>query len=140
MEYKLEELIDIILSKSEQLEDQIKTQSDIRDLTIKQLHCIHLIEKFHNPTLTELAKELKITKPSTTAIIEKLENKGYVQKVKSDTDRRSAHLHLTDKGEKAGRIHTKVHNRFAKLLTQNLVNSEKEILIVLLNKAVKSLQ
>ncbi|NQU86286.1 MAG: MarR family transcriptional regulator [Mariniphaga sp.] len=140
MNYKLEELIDIILSKSEQLEDELKTQSDLRDLTIKQLLCIQLIEKFHNPTLTELSKKLKITKPSVTAIIEKLEYKGYIKKVKSDTDRRSAHVHLTNKGEKAGRLHTEVHNQFAKLLTQNLVNSEKEILIVLLNKAVNSLQ
>ncbi|MBN1822212.1 MAG: MarR family transcriptional regulator [Prolixibacteraceae bacterium] len=140
MEYKLEELIDIILSKSEQLEDELKKQSDLKDLTIKQLHCIQLIEQFHNPTLSELAKKLKITKPSTTSIIDKLDEKGYVKKVKSDIDRRSAHIHLTEKGEIASRLHTEVHTKFAKLLTKSLVDSEKEILIVLLNKAVKSLK
>jgi len=94
MEHNLEELIDIILSKSEQLEDELKRQSDLKGLTVKQLHCIQLIEEYHNPTLTELAANLGITKPSVTVLIEKLVDKGFVIKVKSDTDRRSAHLHL----------------------------------------------
>ena len=107
-------------------------------MTIKQLQCIELIIEFENPTLTELADRLKITKPSTTALIDKLESRGYLVKVKSDTDRRSAHVHLTSKGENAGQLHEKVHHAIAKQLSNNLTDSEKEILIVLLNKAIKS--
>ena len=128
----------MIISKSEQLEEEYLANSELKDLTFKQLQCIELIRELDNPTLTEISDELNITKPSTTAMIEKLSEKGYLQKIKSDTDRRSAHVHLTKKGEEAGRLHEKIHNRFARLLTKNLSNSEKEILIVLLNKAVAS--
>ena len=102
------------------------------------MYCLQLIKEIHNPNLTELAEKLSITKPSTTAIIEKLEQKGYIIKIKSDIDRRSAHVHLTGKGENAGQLHERVHNTFARLLAKELTESEKNILIVLLNKAVKA--
>jgi len=138
MSFTLEQVINILLLKSEQLEVDLKKESEIEELSIKQLQCIELVIEFENPTLSELADRLKITKPSTTALIDKLENRGYLIKVKSDTDRRSAHVHLTSKGENAGQLHEKVHHAIAKQLSNNLTDSEKEILIVLLNKAIKS--
>jgi DNA-binding MarR family transcriptional regulator len=138
MKYTLEQVINLLLLKSEQLEVDLKRESEIEELSIKQLQCIELVIEFENPTLSELAERLKITKPSTTALIDKLESRGYLIKVKSDTDRRSAHVHLTSKGENAGQLHEKVHHAIAKQLSNNLTDSEKEILIVLLNKAIKS--
>lgn len=139
MSYTLDQVINILLSKSEQLEVDLKKESEIEELSIKQLQCIELIVELQNPTLTELSERLKITKPSTTALIDKLESWGYVQKVKSDLDKRSAHVHLTPKGEGAGQLHEKVHVAIARQLCQNLTDSEKEILVVLLNKAIQSL-
>jgi DNA-binding MarR family transcriptional regulator len=99
MKYSLEQVINLLLSKSEQLEVDLKRASEIEELSIKQLQCIELIVELENPTLTELSERLKITKPSTTALIDKLESWGYVVKVKSDLDKRSAHVHLTEKGK-----------------------------------------
>jgi DNA-binding MarR family transcriptional regulator len=138
MSFTLEQVINILLLKSEQLEVDLKKESEIEELSIKQLQCIELVIELENPTLSELADRLKITKPSTTALIDKLESRDYLIKVKSDTDRRSAHVHLTSKGENAGQLHEKVHHAIAKQLSNNLTDSEKEILIVLLNKAIKS--
>lgn len=137
--YNIEELINIIISKSELLEENIKQESDLKDLTIKQLYCIELIHEMGNPTLSELTLKLQITKPSTSVMLDRLEEHGFLQKVKSDSDRRSAHVHLTEKGDKAAHLHVDVHKRFAKLLTKQLTGSEKEILEVLLNKAIKSI-
>jgi DNA-binding MarR family transcriptional regulator len=138
MKYSLEQVINLLLSKSEQLEVDLKRESEIEELSIKQLQCIELIVELENPTLTELSERLKITKPSTTALIDKLESWGYVVKVKSDLDKRSAHVHLTEKGKSAGKLHENVHHTIAKQLCGNLTDSEKEILIVLLNKAIQS--
>jgi DNA-binding MarR family transcriptional regulator len=136
----LEELIDIILTSNEQIEDEIKQNSDLKNLTVKQLHCIEWIYKLKNPTLSELTSRLRITKPSTSVMLDRLDEHGFISKVKSDNDRRSAHVHLTDKGEKAALLHSRVHKQFAEQLTKKLTGSEKEILIVLLNKAVQSLK
>jgi len=135
----LEELINKILSKSEQLEENLKQESDLKNMTTKQLHCIELIHEMKNPTLSELAEGLKTTKPSTTVMIDRLEEHGFIRKIKSDSDRRSAHVHLTEKGDKAAHLHADLHKRFASLLTSDLTDSEKDILVVLLNKAIKSI-
>lgn len=138
--YSVEELINIILNKSEQLEESAKQKTDLKNLTAKQLHCIELIHTMENPTLSELTEKLEITKASTSVMLDRLEQHGFIRKVKSDNDRRSAHVHLTDKGDKAAHLHTDVHKQFAALLTKELTDSEKDILIVLLNKAIKSIK
>ena len=137
--YTIEELINIILNKSEQLEEVAKQKTDLKSLTAKQLYCIELIHSLENPTLSELTGKLQITKASTSVMLDRLEEHGFIQKVKSDNDRRSAHVHLTEKGDKAAHLHTDVHKQFAMLLTKELTDSEKDILIVLLNKAIKTL-
>ncbi len=138
MSFTLKQVINLLLLRSEQLEVDLKKESDIEELTIKQLQCIELIIEMENPTLTELSERLKITKPSTSVMIDKLASWGYVKKVKSDSDKRSAHVHLTSKGQNAGNLHENVHHMIAKQISSNLTDSEKEILVVLLNKAVKS--
>ncbi|MDI3521510.1 MarR family winged helix-turn-helix transcriptional regulator [Anaerophaga thermohalophila] len=138
--YNIEELINIILSKSEQIEEQAKQRTDLKNLTTKQLNCIELIHSMENPTLSELTEKLKITKASTSVMLDRLEEHGFIHKVKSDNDRRSAHVHLTEKGDKAAHLHTDVHKQFATLLTKELTDSERDILIVLLNKAIRSIQ
>jgi DNA-binding MarR family transcriptional regulator len=138
--HSLEELINIILSKSEQLEEYLKQESDLKNLTIKQLHCIELIHEMVNPTLSELAIKLEISKASASVMLDRLEDNRYLKKITSDKDRRSAHVHLTNKGDKAAHLHVDLHIQFAKLLTAGLTESEKDILIVLLNKAILSLK
>jgi len=138
--YSIEELINIIISKSEQLEENIKEESDLKGLTVKQLYCIELIYQMENPTLSELAFKLQITKPSTSVMLDRMEEHGFLIKVKSDNDRRSAHVHLTKKGDRAAHLHADMHKKFAKLLTKDMTDSEKDILMVLLNKAVKSIE
>ncbi|PKP01659.1 MAG: hypothetical protein CVU11_14515 [Bacteroidetes bacterium HGW-Bacteroidetes-6] len=140
MAYNLEELISTLLHKSELLEEEMKLQSDLKILTARQLTCIELINEMKNPTLTELAQNLQITKPSASLMLDRLHENGYTIRAKSDSDRRSAHVHLTEKGEKAAQLHTELHRRIASLLTQGLSESEKEILVVLLNKAVHSMK
>lgn len=137
--YSIEELINRILSKSEQLEEKVKQKTDLKKLTTKQLHCIELIHSLENPTLSELTEQLSITKASTSVMLDRLQDNGFIVKVKSDNDRRSAHVHLTEKGDRAAHLHTEVHEQFASLLIKELTDSEKEILVVLLNKAIKSL-
>ena len=137
--HSIEDLINIMLSKSEQLEELAKENTDLKNLTNKQLHCIELIHVMKNPTLSELTVKLNITRASTSVMIDRLVSHGFIKKIKSDSDKRSAHVHLTEKGDKAAHLHTNVHRQFAKLLTADLTQSEKDILLVLLNKAINSM-
>jgi len=139
MGYSIEQLINVLLHKSEILEAEIKQKSNLKNLTSKQLYCLEMIFEMKNPAISEIAEGLDITRASTSVMVDRLVENGYVIKVKSDKDRRSAHVHLTTKGTKAAKLHTKVHNTFAAKLTKELTESEVSILKVLLTKSIRSL-
>jgi DNA-binding MarR family transcriptional regulator len=137
MQHNLEHLIGVLLSRSEQFEQAAMTNAKNRDLTVRQLHCLETIHILQHPTPSELARALKISKPSATVMIDKLVEKDYVEKVKTDEDRRIAHIHLTKKGIKASQWHDEVHQDFAALLLRDLSGEEIFQLEKILAKALK---
>lgn len=139
MQRNLEQILNTIIHSSEMLEEEIKYESNFKKLTSRQLFCLELIKNMQNPSLTELSGKMDIAKASISVMIERLVKNKFIYKVKSDNDRRTAHVHLTEEGEKAALLHTDLHKRISDLLTEDMTESEKEILIVLLNKSVKSL-
>jgi len=139
MQRNLEQILNSILHSSEILEEEMKQESDLKNLTSRQLNCIELIKGMQNPSLTELAEKMKIARASISVMIDRLEKNKYIYKVSPENDRRTVHVHLTEEGEKAASLHSELHKRISLLLTEEMTESEKEILIVLLNKSIKSL-
>lgn len=139
MQKNLEQILSAILHSSELLEEDMKQESNIKNLTTRQLYCLELVADMQNPSLTELAEKMKVAKASISVMIDRLEKNNFIYKVASDQDRRSAHVHLSEEGKKAASLHAELHRRIAELLTVDMTDSEKEILVVLLNKSIKSL-
>jgi len=136
MQYDLIELIRIITQMIGDLEIQFIREYEDLGLTARQIEYIDTIEKLGNPNLKEIAEALKLSKPSVTAIVDKLTNKGYIDKFQSDEDRRSFHVHLSAKGKKLVKLHDETHNRIADLFTNNLNSRDLKQLVLLLNKVV----
>ncbi len=139
MQKSLEQIVFVILHSSEILEEEMKQKSKLKALTSRQLYCLELIKTMQNPSLTELAEKMNISKASISVMVERLEKNSFIYKVTSDNDRRTAHVHLTKRGEKAASLHTELHKRISDLLTEEMTESEKEVLVGLLNKSVTSL-
>jgi len=72
--------------------------SGISRLTISQYQYIDAIHTLGEPTITEIAAGLNITKASVTTGINKLINLGYVIKTQSSQDKRVFHVRLTETG------------------------------------------
>ncbi|MBP1711036.1 MAG: transcriptional regulator, MarR family [Deltaproteobacteria bacterium] len=136
MAYTLVELIEIITELIGDWEMQFIEQYTEEGFTVRQIEYIDVINKLDNPNLGEIAKALKVSKPSVTAIIDKLAGKGYIQKFQSDEDRRSFHVHLSAKGRKLVEMHSKAHDKIAELFTNNLDSKDLKTLVSLLNKVV----
>ncbi|GET20093.1 MarR family winged helix-turn-helix transcriptional regulator [Prolixibacter denitrificans] len=132
----LEETINHFLSRAKQIEEQARQQSELGDLTQHQLSCLRKIDKLKHPLPSVLAEELSITKPTTTALVEKLAKKNVIKKVPSKKDKRAFHLHLTGAGKKLIRLHESVQAEVISQLTKNLNESEKDILGYLLAKTL----
>lgn len=68
--------------------------------------------------------------------VDKLIESDYLYKIKSDEDRRSAHLHLTEKGQLINQMHDYTHKRISEVICRKLNNEEMETLVRLLNKVL----
>jgi DNA-binding MarR family transcriptional regulator len=132
----LTEAISYISDLIEKVLEETISQADFTDLTQQQLRYLQVISRMKNPTLTELARELDLTKPTVTVLADKLVEKGYIRRVKSDKDRRSMHLHIDKKGAKIKALREIAYERMAEIISSGLNETETSILTELLRKIV----
>jgi DNA-binding MarR family transcriptional regulator len=68
--------------------------------------------------------------------VDKMIERDYVFKVQSDEDRRSAHIHLTEKGKLINQMHDYAHKRIAEYIRTKLSTEEEECLVRVLKKVL----
>lgn len=76
-----------------------------------EIHTIAAIGQNQGVSLTKLAEELRISKPTLSERIRKLVDKGFVKKEKNPEDLKAVTLRLTKDGEKADHHHTLHHEK-----------------------------
>ena len=117
--------------------ETIQQLFDNNDLTQQQLHYLKVIIGMKNPSVSELARELQLKKPTVTVLIDKLVSKGYIKRVKSDKDRRSMHIHAEEKGLLLNDIIGIAFERLSQEIQANLSETENAILVELVKKIVR---
>jgi len=133
----LEEIIAKLSAYMARMEEEAKEQYSFKDLTLTQMHYLEMISELENPNLTELATAMKLTKPTITVLVDKLIEKELVYKVQSDADRRSTHLHLTERGKLINQIHEYAHRRIVEQIEKKIDAGEMALLMALLEKIMK---
>jgi DNA-binding MarR family transcriptional regulator len=136
MPYTLVEIVDILTRAMGEMESHVLAGSDFADLSMRQLHYLDVISRIGHPTLSELAQEMGVSRPSVTTAVAKLVKAGYLTKVASDEDRRVAHVHLAPKGKRIVKLHDEVHQSVADLFARTLSKRELHALVRMLNKVV----
>ena len=131
---RLEEMIARLSGYIGRMEEEARDQYNFKDLTVTQMHYLETISELENPNLTELAGALKLTKPTVKVLIDKLMEKKLVFRVQSDADRRSSHLHLTEKGKLINEMHGYAHRRIVEDIQKRVTPDEMDQLIELLKK------
>jgi len=135
----MKDIVDIVSELSNlfgESEEAAKEQFQMLSLTHTQMHYLETINLLDNPNITELATTLKLTKPTVKVAMDKFIEKDFLYKVRSDEDRRSAHLHLTEKGKLINQMHDYYHRRIAESFTRKLSREELETLVGLLIKVL----
>ncbi len=77
-----------------------------------EIQVLIVINKNNDYNLTDISKELNITKGALSKTIVKLTNKGLLNKYKKDENAKSVYYNLTEEGNKACLIHDEVHKNF----------------------------
>lgn len=138
MEPNLETVNDYLVSVFNDIltieESELK-KSQFNDLSITEMHTIEAIGMYKKKTSSEVAKELSITVGTLTVATNNLVKKGYVERLRSEDDRRVVKLGLTKKGKLLFRVHQHFHREMVKNILKGMEQEEEQALL----RALKNL-
>ncbi|AYW44701.1 MarR family transcriptional regulator [Tetragenococcus koreensis] len=117
------------------IEESELKKSQFKDLSITEMHTIEAIGMYEKKTTSEVAKQLSITVGTLTIAINRLVKKDYVERLRSEDDRRVVKLGLTKKGRLIFRVHQHFHMQMVKSILEGMDSEES----VALQKALENL-
>ncbi|WP_019229634.1 MarR family winged helix-turn-helix transcriptional regulator [Sedimentibacter sp. B4] len=115
------------------IEEKCLRVGNFFDLSISEMHVIDNIGVNKERTMSDTAKDLKVTSGTLTTAIDNLIKKGYVERRRSVEDRRVIKIKLTDKGMEAFKAHEDFHKDLVISALQQLDSKEEELLIKVLS-------
>ena len=96
-------------------------------LSMTEVHTIAAIGVAELKSMSELAAQLSITVGTLPVAINNLVKKGFVERYKTERDRRVVKVALTKEGKKIYSLHEKFHNDIVFALIKGLSESEMDV-------------
>ena len=99
-------------------------------VTITEAHIIEVVgtQKNKETTVSEIASMMRISTPTATVAVKKLEKKGFIKKAPCAKDGRRAIISLTEMGKKIDKAHGLFHTRMVRNISRQFREAEKEVL------------
>lgn len=132
-------IINEIRKLSRYLDKYSKYLSNKYHITLPQLLCLNELRAEQELNLTELTRRLNLNNSAITGIIDRLELKNYVQRVKTGKDRRAIHLRLTDEGRIFAEKSLQIFNLDCFFDNTKITEQETEVLLQNLGKIISLL-
>lgn len=110
------------------------------DISFNTFLYLRKINSLGNPTMSELAKAMEVSKPSASNMVSKMAEKGLVETRTSPRDGRVCLLGLTDKGKKVIEIENVADMKFFEKVREILDEEELEVLERLFEKIAAGLE
>ena len=117
------------------IEEQMIRTGDYKDVTANDMHVMEAIGIGEQKNMTTVAKALHVTTGTLTISINNLVKKKYVERERSEEDRRVVLISLTPKGQKAFLHHQKFHEQMIEAVVEQLSEEEQYVL----EKALRSI-
>lgn len=131
----LNEILVNLFHNINSIEEQAIRTGEYKDMTTNDMHVIEAIGTSAPKNMTSVAKTLSVTTGTLTIAINSLVKKGYVERVRSEEDRRVVLVSLSSKGKRAFNHHQKFHEEMIKSITDRLSEEEKAVLAKALGNA-----
>ena len=132
--HALNEVLVRIFRNINMVEEQALRTEEYKDVTINDIHVIEAIGMEDQKNMTTVAKSLHVTTGTLTISINSLVKKNYVERVRSEEDRRVVLVSLTEKGKKAFLHHRQFHDKLVNEIVEQLSDEEKHVLEKALNR------
>lgn len=112
-----------------ELEEKAIITDEFKDLTNNDMHVIEAIGLGEGRNMSSIARQLNITVGSLTTAMNSLVNKKYVERHRSEEDRRVVFVKLTAKGIKAYHHHEDYHRQMTQAILDKLDEKELPVLM-----------
>ena len=110
---------------------------EFKDITNNDMHIIEAVGLGEGNNMTTIAKKMKITVGSLTTSMNSLVKKHYVERNRSEEDRRIVNITLTEKGIKAYKHHEEFHEKMSQAAISEMSEDEVKVLLKSLNNLSK---
>ena len=124
----LNELLVRLFHNINAIEEQAIRTEEYKDMTANDMHVIEAIGTGAAKNMTSVAKALAVTTGTLTISVNSLVKKGYVDRVRSEEDRRVVLISLTAKGKKAFAHHKSFHEEMIRKVVEGLREEEQAVL------------
>jgi len=118
------------------IEEKALITEEFKGISVTDMHIIEAIGVMEQRTMSKIAKTLGVTMGTLTIGVNGLVKKGYVERNRSQKDRRIVYASLTVKG-KAAYVH---HMRFHKDMINSVIDGVTEEEAEILTKTLKKLE
>ena len=118
------------------IEEKALITEEFKGISVTDMHIIEAIGVMEQRTMSKIAKSLNVTMGTLTIGVNGLVKKGYVERNRSQIDRRIVYASLTVKG-KAAYVH---HMRFHKDMINSVINDITEEEAEILTRTLKKLE
>ena len=108
------------------------------ELNMQELRVVELLGNEGPRMMRELAEHLTVAVNSMTSIVDSIERKGLVRRLRSDEDRRVIRVELTDAGRQIAQSLFEVNMRLFRTMLGALTEDEQEIFLVLFRKIARA--
>lgn len=110
------------------IEERAVKTGEYKELTVNDMHVIEAIDIHEPKNMSSVAKSLSVTTGTLTISVNGLVKKGYVERTRSEADRRVVLISLTEKGRRAFAQHQSFHQEMVDVVVRGLSPEEQIIL------------
>ena len=119
------------------LEEHAIITSEYSDITNNDMHVIEAVGLGEPKNMSAIAKLLSVTVGTLTIAMNSLVKKGYVDRTRSEEDRRVVLISLSGKGKKAYLHHRRFHEQMIDAILKELSEEEQRALESALSKLTR---
>lgn len=119
------------------IEERALITSEYKDISVNDMHIMEAIGIQNPKSMSTVAKTVSVTVGTLTIAINHLVKKGYVERIRSEEDRRVVLVSLSEKGEKAFLHHKIFHEKMVMAVLDGLDENETKDLTKALLKLQK---
>ena len=98
-------------------------------LSMNEIHVLEAIQKEEEPTMSHIAKRLRVSVGTLTTAVNRLVEKGYVDRKREKTDKRKVLVSLTTKAYETMKIHDEFHKDMIGSVIEDMKIGDDEVLV-----------